>query len=378
MNYSSGGYNSPPENNYGYSENWNFGPKQPHFIPFDIWGREKNHIRKLSTMAAASVLLFILLSSVLVGSIQIIFTFIENVSSIDYNDFASKWNSAEFQFLFEIIYSVVVVGGPFFLIGRISYKKGYLNRIPMDKPLNAKLLPLIVIGAFGVCLFGNIITSYFDAILQAIFGINMELPEMPETPRSITGVLLFYLSSAVVPALIEEMALRGIIMQPLRRYGDWFAIICSALIFGLMHCNLIQIPFAFIAGVAIGYAVIATESIWTGIIIHFLNNAFSVTVSIIDDFYGLDSVQYIICNIIFYTVIVSGLLFTFIYFKKFNKKPMRKSPLVNQGKDFFGNVPLFSAKISNGTLYKQFLLTVPMIIALIAIIYETIAVTALL
>lgn len=370
MNY------SPPENNnFGNNHNWNFGPKPPHFVPVEIWNREKHQIKKISALASMSVLLFILLSSVFSGAVQMLFSLISsNISTADYELFAEKWNSSQFQYVFEIIYSVFIVGTPFFAVGYFSKKKGYLPSIPTGKPLNPKHLPVIIIGAFGVCLFGNIITTYFDAIVQAVFGFRLQMPDMPVPPRNAAGIFLLYLSTAVVPALIEEMALRGIIMQQLRRYGDLFAIICSALIFGLMHCNLMQIPFAVIAGIAIGYAVVVTESIWTGVIIHFLNNAFSVTVSLINEFYGLESTAYIICNIIFYTVVALGGFFAFRYLNKFGK-PLKKSSLVNQSKDFYGIVPPFSARISYGAIYKAFLLTIPMAIAFIAVVYETIIIT---
>lgn len=374
MNYSQGGYQQPPQNNYDPNR-FNqppFGSKIPHFVPTEIWGREKNNIKKLSIFAAASVLLFILLSSVFAGIMQAVLMIFQNLDGFNYTAFADKWNSAEFYYVYTIIYSVFTVGGPFFIIGKIAHKKGLLGQIPLDKPKNPRLLPLIIFGAFGVCLFGNIITSYFDIALESVFGFEMEMPEMPETPKSVVGVLFFYLSTAVVPALVEEIALRGIIMQPLRRYGDMFAILCSSIIFGLMHCNLLQIPFAFIAGIAIGYAVTVTESVWTGVLIHFLNNAFSVTVSIIDDFYGLESTPYIIVNVFFYVFIALGIFFSILYAKKYNTYRFRKSPLINQGKNFYGMPPMFSAKISAGTLYKEYLLTVPMIIAFIAVAYETV------
>ena len=377
MNYSSDGYNPSPENNFGHTTSSPGGPAIPHFVPFGIWTQEKKHIRRLSITAAACVLLFIVFSTVLVSGAQTILSVLSKIGSFDYSSFAEKWDSAEFQFVFEILYSVFAIGSPFFIAGIILHKKGYLNFIPMGKPENANVF-LVILGAFGICLLGNIVTSYFNIILETIFGISLNLPQMPETPRNFTGVSLFYLSTAIVPALVEEMAFRGIIMQSLRRYGDWFAVICSSIIFGLMHCNLVQIPFAIIAGIAIGYAVIVTESVWTGIIIHFLNNAFSVTVSITDEFYGMESAQYMICNIIFYAIIVAGLFAAFIYFKKFNTVPMRKSPLVNKGKNFFGEPHPFSAKISAGTLFKEYLLTAPMVIAFIVIAYETVVVTMIL
>lgn len=386
MNYSSGGYYQPPKNGNGYENNNVYGnnnvyhtssgfrpfQRMSHFVPYEVWMREKNYIKKLSTLAACAVIAFIVLSGVFVGVFQGIFMAISMLDGFDNVTFSEKWESAEFMYLFETIYSVLIVGGPFFLLGLYFSKKGMLTSIPAGKPKNAKYLPLIVLGGFGFCLAGNIITSYFDAIIEAVSGFGLEMPEMPSTPKSVIGVLLFYLSTAVAPALVEEMALRGIIMQPLRRYGDWFAIICTSLIFGLMHCNLLQIPFAFIAGIALGYAVVVTESVWTGVLIHFLNNAFAVTVSIINDFYGMDSVQYIVSDVVFYALVVIGLVCAFVYVKKLDKTQFRKSPLVNSGKHFVGFTPPFSAKISNGTLYKTYFVTAPMIIAFIAVAYETV------
>ena len=81
---------------------------------------------------------------------------------------------------------------------------------------------------------------------------------------------------AVAPALIEEFLFRGVIMGSLLRFGKPFAIFTSALVFGLVHGNLVQIPFAFMVGLVIGAMVVETNSIWTGVIIHFINNFISL------------------------------------------------------------------------------------------------------
>ena len=81
------------------------------------------------------------------------------------------------------------------------------------------------------------------------------------------------------PALLEELVFRGFILQPLRRYGDWFAIITSALLFGLIHGNMTQAPFAILAGIALGYINIVSGSMWMNILLHFLNNLISVLYS---------------------------------------------------------------------------------------------------
>ena len=375
MDYNPGGYGFPPENgNYnngygGYSPNGS-GLKQPKFIPREVWAREKSYIKKLSALGGGSILLYILLSSVYVGIYQIISMAVSSVGGSVAETFNSVIQTAEFQYLFEVLYSVFIVGGPFFILGAIFSKKGLAGNIPMGKPRNASYLPIVVFGGFGLCLTGNIITSYLDTFFEMLTGIKPEMAATPETPKTVGGVLLFFLSTAVVPALIEEMALRGIIMQPLRRYGDWFAILSSALIFGLMHCNLAQIPFAFIAGVVIGYAVIATDSLWTGVLIHFMNNAFSVVCTIVIDFYGVSSWQYKVYNIAFYAVMTIGVLCAYIAYRKYNVK-MKKSPLINSGRGFITQPHPYSAKISNKTLFGTYILNVPMIAAFIFVCYET-------
>ena len=69
-------------------------------------------------------------------------------------------------------------------------------------------------------------------------------------------------------------------MQPLRKHGDRFAIVVSAVLFAALHGNMVQIPFAFIAGLALGYFAIITNSIWTSVAIHCLNNLSATVISI--------------------------------------------------------------------------------------------------
>ena len=77
MNY------SPPENNnYQNNQSGNQGPKPPHFVPPEVWLREKNIIRKLSTISAVSILLYIFFSGVFTGAIQLLFAILKNAGSL--------------------------------------------------------------------------------------------------------------------------------------------------------------------------------------------------------------------------------------------------------------------------------------------------------
>ena len=92
-------------------------------------------------------------------------------------------------------------------------------------------------------------------------GFKLSSPDY-EVTDDVFGRIVYFIMVAVVPPLTEELAIRGVIMQPLRRYGDRFAVVASAVLFAVLHGNLIQAPFAFIAGLGIGYAVCITGSLW--------------------------------------------------------------------------------------------------------------------
>ena len=363
MNYSTDG---------GWSNNYN-GPVPPHFVHPIYWKLEKRGIKAVSTAAALAILFYILAAGVLVGAIQVIFIVLEAIPSFNYNTFAEIWNSPDFQYAFDIVYTLVTIGIPFLIAGRVLRKKGLLTEIPMDKPKNPKKLPLVVMGAFGLCLLGNIITSYIDMLIQMLTGYSIAMPDIPAPSKTPAGILIFYIGIAVVPALVEEMAFRGIILTALRRFGDGFAIICTAILFGLMHCNLQQIPFAILAGLFIGYAVVITNSLWTGIIIHFLNNAFSATVTLVGEFYGYESSEMMAANTIFYALIAIGVACAAMYHKT-SKPKLGKSPLVNQGKGFYGMMPMNSARVTQKDLYKSFFLSGSMIVAFLAVVYQTVTV----
>ena len=92
-----------------------------------------------------------------------------------------------------------------------------------------------------------------------------------------TSFLLNVLVIAVLPALLEEMVFRGYVLRCLRVYGDGVAVVVSALLFGLMHGNILQVPFAVVVGLALGWLYVTTDNIWLPVFVHFLNNALSLS-----------------------------------------------------------------------------------------------------
>lgn len=110
--------------------------------------------------------------------------------------------------------------------------------------------------------------------LEGLFyqaGYNFEAASSAASDPSIYFSSLLY-SVAVAP-LMEELFFRGLILKKLRPYGKTFAILVAAMLFSLMHQNIVQLPVTFLMGVLFGY--IAVEySLGAAIALHVLNNAF--------------------------------------------------------------------------------------------------------
>ncbi len=175
---------------------------------------------------------------------------------------------------FGIFYSVISVGLSFSIGTKLFKKAESYRKIPFSTPKNKTQTLLLVLIGFGGCLVANYVTVFLRAFGEGI-GIYSDYTALQD-PSGTLDIIMSFIGSAVIPPLIEEFALRGVLMQNLRKYGNAFAIITSAFVFGLFHGNAVQMPFAFLCGLVIGYAVIATESLWTGVIIHGLMNAMSV------------------------------------------------------------------------------------------------------
>lgn len=257
-----------------------------------------------------------------------------------------------FQQAAEMFITVFSICVPFLICGAYEKKYTSYDILPLEKPNDAVLSSLAVPVGVALCLIGSYLTAYLTLFLESL-GLTLTSPSVT-APLSGFEMVIYILRLTIVAAVIEEISFRGVIMQPLRKYGDTFAIIMAAIIFGLVHCNLIQAPFAFVAGLAIGYFTITTGSLWTGILIHMLNNAVSGLLSYLTDFFS-ESKANAIGSAIIFAVIFIGVVCLGLFF-------LRKGGISTHGRRSF---------ISKSEKVKAYLLNIPMILAFIAICWYT-------
>ncbi len=176
---------------------------------------------------------------------------------------------------------VIYVGVPVIVTALIMRRN--VNPFPTHRVVRGTY-PLAFFGGLAMAVLANFIASF---VMTFLLGLGVPYPNMPDVYEStLTSLLLNLISTALLPALLEEMTMRGYILGALRPYGDRLAVVVSAILFGLIHANVLQIPFAFILGLVLGWLTVQTGSIWPAVLLHFANNAMSVVLSWSEQFTG--------------------------------------------------------------------------------------------
>jgi sodium transport system permease protein len=171
------------------------------------------------------------------------------------------------------------------------------------------LLAAVLIGATGWAAVGGLVMRLLpppDSLVKALEKLVM----LEDASASLWKLLLVI---AITPAVCEELLFRGLILSGLRRYGQWPAIIISALLFALAHASIYRLLPTFCLGLMLGYIVVKTGSIYCSMLMHALNNGIAVTLARSKDFgerFGLSEATQVPWSITLpaIAVVVIGLL----------------------------------------------------------------------
>lgn len=327
-------YNQPPYNPpsvvYQNAYNGNGSAPQYHYgnpMPFVIDQRyyqaqqeklfkrraEEQKIKKAGNLHGVSLIICLAMASVF--SAFLIFL---------PEDYAYGTNFS-FDALLNIFYSLVVVGLTYFIFGIIlkktkdpaTQKPIYTVNINYNIAKNHKKSALLILMAFGGCMAANYITSILIMIMES-FGFDSGYSSVQD-PSNIFDIIIMFIGTAVIPPLVEEYAMRGVVLSSLTKYSKTLAIFGSAFMFGMFHGNFTQIPFAFMCGLIFAYITIVSNSIWPAVIVHALNNSLSCIDSVLRLYFDTD-----VSDTFYYAVsigtLVSGIIAAIVYFKCFREE----------------------------------------------------------
>jgi membrane protease YdiL (CAAX protease family) len=118
-----------------------------------------------------------------------------------------------------------------------------------------------------------------------LLGIDADDParRLVGKGQGVAGVLALYLLFAVVAPVVEEWFYRGLLLWSLADLlGRVPGLLVSALVFGFVHFQLVQLPGLIVAGLVFGALAVRAGRLAPAVVAHLAFNATTVTWLIVD------------------------------------------------------------------------------------------------
>ena len=198
---------------------------------------------------------------------------------------------------YSFLHPGVSVGQPFTGAGTGVHSGAFYMLMSIGLLLSAvaMLLVLHLTGAFrfrkGIFtsiaarpLFLSVLLVFTSIWALNIFVQWFPLEDMLESQfKGLSHNILGIISISVMGPLLEEVLFRGAILGALLRStgNPWCAITVSALIFGIFHMNPIQVVYATLLGMVLGWIYYRTRNLLSVIVGHVLNNSIATAVMLL-------------------------------------------------------------------------------------------------
>lgn len=132
--------------------------------------------------------------------------------------------------------------------------------------------PGVFLSLLALCLGSQMANSLWIGLLEAVLNVfDISALGILESVSGSTESFSMFLYASILAPVAEELMFRGYILRSLQPYGKRFAIVGSAVLFGLFHGNLLQTPYALLVGLALGYVTVEYSIVWA-MGIHLFNN----------------------------------------------------------------------------------------------------------
>lgn len=236
---------------------------------------DKKILKTIGALCGFSIVVYFVMSTL----IGLVVAFLYSNTSLNiefiYEQGLGSW-------AFSSIATVLFIGLPFLATYMVLRKKKITGILPLGTTYNTKASTYLVVAFLPLTLLSTFLINFISIMIQSLMGVEFLSGMEDMAVTSVKDFLFMTLFVAIIPAILEEIAIRGVLLQPLRRFGDGFAIVVSAVIFSLLHGNMVQVPYTILAGIYFGYVMVATGSLWPSIILHFFNNFYSVMITAFD------------------------------------------------------------------------------------------------
>lgn len=158
-----------------------------------------------------------------------------------------------------------------FIIYCIVKKKNPLKVIRFKRiPFTSAILCVVI----AICSYPVVVCLN---LLSMLFVENAMVNVMTDVLSN--GLISSMLLMAVMPAIVEETIFRGVVYNTYSKRRPLLDVFLSAFLFGLMHMNFNQMPYAFFLGIVMALLMEACDSVVAPMILHFTLNGSSTLIS---------------------------------------------------------------------------------------------------
>ncbi len=244
------------------------------------WGvKVKNQVNKTNHYTVKDTSLMFILAIFLPYLIYFTFSLVVQI-------FFGESNVAKFlltgtagSFISSFIIQISILCGVFIVSKKrnVNFRKANNINFKLDYK---KVLICIAIGL--VALFGfNWFSDMITVVLSKI-GYNVSIStSLFGATQNFWLLLVALFVMAIMPALCEELSMRGVILGGLKSLSYKKALLICALMFMILHMSLEQCIYQFILGLVLAFIVYNSGNIIYAIILHFFNNATVLVVNFI-------------------------------------------------------------------------------------------------
>ena len=174
-------------------------------------------------------------------------------------------------------------------------------------------------------------------------------------------IIASVLALAVIPALVEELLVRGALFSLYEKRGTITAVLVTSMSFAMLHTDPDVLLSTFAASLFYGMLVYITGSIWSSVFAHLISNVYSILVTILAANYTFNLYwsYFFAANVV--------LFFVFLFFALRELEGHSKDgamPLLDRGKNSF-RVSLTGAVKNTGFLLFALLFLVRLTLILI-------------
>ena len=277
--------------------------QMPTYTPWTLWQeqeQERAALRRGATYVGVSLILMQVMSIVIGLTMSVPMMY---AVALEQTNFLRG-------FFVESLINIVCYLG-MLLLPPLLLARAFRRPCPVlrERRLGAPTLVLGTTGGLALCVLANFLVS---RILMFFTSMGITPTEGAEdvvtSDWQVLALNLFV--TALLPALVEELVFRGYFLEALRPFGDRRALWMSALLFGLIHGNMAQIPFAFILGLVFAYAAMQSGSLLLPMLIHFCNNAMAVVLAFVEQYVSAEQYNALVLVVFGVLALVGGVSLT--------------------------------------------------------------------